>query len=142
MRPILIVDGSKDSRLRLIKILSEAGYEPVESETEASALEIAHRVRPALIFIAIVIPNSNGLRVAARLRALVGFEAVPIILLGCLPPLGLADEPLASLVNGYLSLGSSPDEVLACVNTQLQKDSIACRAAMTQLSADRQSQPK
>jgi CheY-like chemotaxis protein len=122
MKPILIVNGAKDARLRLIEILSQAGYETVDADTGQRALEIAPNLQPALVFMTIVMPDSNGLETALRLRNLSGFEAVPIILLGCLPPLGIHDEPLASLVNGYLPLDASADELLSCVAVQMQKN--------------------
>jgi CheY-like chemotaxis protein len=121
MGPVLIVNGARDARLRLIEILSHAGYETVDSDTGQRALEIAPNLQPALVFMTIVMPESNGLETAARLRNLSGLEAVPIILLGYMPPIAIHDEPLASLVNGYLPLDVSADELLSCVAAQVHK---------------------
>ncbi len=120
MKPILIV-GPKESRLRFTDILSRAGYSTIESDTSDRAYQIARSVQPGLVLLSIVMPDSNGLETAARLRRLPEFEAVGIILLGCVPPLGIYDEPLALLVNGYLNLDASASELLACVNMQMQK---------------------
>jgi CheY-like chemotaxis protein len=72
----------------------------------------------------IVMPDGNGLEVAARLRRSTNGEPLaPIILLGSVPPIGINEEPLASLVSGYLPVGVSPDDLLVAVRSHLGTDS-------------------
>jgi len=68
---------------------------------------------------AIVMPEGNGLVTAAKLRRLPEFSSLPIILLGSVPPIGMNDEPLSSLVNGYLNIDVPASDLLATVNRQL-----------------------
>jgi CheY-like chemotaxis protein len=86
-----------------------------EADSEESAFEIAQAASPALILMTIVMPHSNGLEVAARLRQHLNSKLPPIILLGTITPIGIDEEPLASFISGYLDMDVSSDELLAAV---------------------------
>jgi len=118
MRTILVVAGAPESRERLVDILAQASYEVVGADSFESALNLAPSVLPDLILMAIVMPGLNGLEAAALLRRQPESRSVPIILLGSMPPLGINDEPLASLVNGYLNFDVSQEELLEFVSKQ------------------------
>ena len=119
MNPILVVVGVAESRRRLVNILLQAGYNVAEADTGERALEIAHSISPKLIFMSIVMPDVTGLEIAAKLRRSVGSTSPPIVLLGSIPPIGINDEPLASLVTGYLNMDVSSRDLLATVRSQL-----------------------
>lgn len=114
MSSILVV-APTESRVRLVDILREAGYMVVEADSEESALNSAYYASPALILMTIILPDSNGLEVAARLRQHLKTRLPPIILLGTIRPIGIDDEPLASLVSGYMDIDVSPHDLLATV---------------------------
>lgn len=118
MSPILVV-ACTESRSRLVSILREAGYVVAEADSGQSALITAHSVSPELILMAIVMPDINGLEVAAKLRQHLNSELPPIILLGSITPIGIDEEPLVSLVNGYLDIDASSDDLLATVRSHL-----------------------
>lgn len=119
MKSILIVVHSQETRHQISEILSEAGYHVIAAETGEQALDLATSVPPGLVLISIVMPDLNGLQTAARLRSQPGAESIRIVLLGSIAPLGLHEEPLSFLVNGYLDVDVSPDELLACVKTHI-----------------------
>ena len=118
MKVILLVGGHAETRQRLVDILSVAGNQVLVAATGQEALEMAPRLKPDLILVAIVMPELNGVQTAAQMRNVAGYDNVPIYLLGRIPPLGIHDEPLSSLVNGYLSLDIRKDELLAVVEQQ------------------------
>jgi CheY-like chemotaxis protein len=118
MSRILVV-APTESRTRLVNILREAGYAVAEADSGESALNTARSVSPELILMAIVMPDINGLEVAARLRQHLNSELPPIILLGSITPIGLDEEPLASLVNGYLDIDASSEDLLATVRSHV-----------------------
>ncbi len=118
MSPILVVAGA-ESRSRLAGILRQAGYVVAEADSGESAMITARTVSPELILMAIVMPDINGLEVAAKLRQHLNSEMPPIILLGSITPIGMDDEPLVSLVDGYLDIAASPDDLLAIVRSHL-----------------------
>jgi len=113
--PQILVVASNESRSRLAGILRKAGYTVVEADSGEDAVETACSVYPELILMAIVMPDGNGLEVAASLRQHLNSELPPIILLGTITPIGIDEEPLASLVSGYLDIDASSDDLLAAV---------------------------
>ena len=115
MRPVLVV-GSDQIRQRFADILSRTGYDVVEAESGETAIELTPSLSPEVVLMAILLPHLNGLETAARLRTLSKVWPLSIILLGSIPPIGLDHEPLASFVDGYLSIDASPDELLECVS--------------------------
>lgn len=118
MSPILVV-APTDSRSRLVNILRQAGYAVAEADSGQSALKTARSVSPELILMAIVMPDITGLEVAAKLKQHLNLELPPIILLGSITPIGIDDEPLVSLVNGYLDIDASSDDLLATVRSHV-----------------------
>jgi CheY-like chemotaxis protein len=119
VKPILVVAGVRAHRRRLAEVLAHAGYSVIKAQTGESALKLAQDIPPGLALIAIVMPDINGLEIAAQLHQSLGNESPPIILLGAIRPIGLEEEPLASLVSGYLNIDVSSSELLATVRSQL-----------------------
>ena len=117
--PTILVVAATEARYRLVDILRQAGYKVAEADSEESALETVHSVSPELILMAIVMPESNGLEVAARLRQYLNSDLPPIILLGTITPVGIDEEPLSSLVNGYLDIDVSSSDLLAAVRSHV-----------------------
>lgn len=117
--PSILVAAAPKSRRRLVDILIQAGYSVAEADSGESALITVGSVRPDLILMAIVMPDTNGLEFAAKLRRNLNSEAPPIILLGSITPIGINDEPLASLISGYLDIDVSPDDLLMTVRSTL-----------------------
>ncbi|MGI8837646.1 MAG: response regulator [Pyrinomonadaceae bacterium] len=123
MKSILIAISALDARRRFSDILSNAGYHVLAAESGESAIELAKSVNPDLVLMAIVMPTLDGLQTASRLRAVLSFP-VPIVLLGTVTPIGIDEKPLASLVNDYLNLDVSSEQLLACVAKHLGTPSV------------------
>ena len=115
----ILVAAPTKSRRRMVNILRHAGYVVAEAGSGHFALKRARLISPELILLAIVMPDITGLEVAARLRQHLKSELPPIILLGSITPIGMDEEPLASLVNGYLDLDASSDDLLATVRSHV-----------------------
>lgn len=120
MSKILIVDSLADSRARYTNTLSQAGYVVFEATSGETALETAAAVAPDLVIVSIVLPGLTGLETAAKLRTLLKSNSPRILVLGHVPPIGIEDEPLISLVDGYLSRDISDGDLLARVRNELQ----------------------
>lgn len=123
MKPILVVVAVTKLRRRLVDILADAGYVVAEADSGERALKLAHSVLPELILMAIVMPGLSGLEIASHLRRMLKSASPPVILLGSVPPIGINDEPLASLVSGYLNIDVSPHDLLAAVRSQVTRQS-------------------
>src|ERR1700741_1516622 len=119
LMPSVLVVAAAEARRRLVEMLFQAGYVVAEADSGESALKTVDSVLPDLILMAIVMPDTNGLEIAATLRRNLNSKTPRIVLLGSIPPIGINDEPLASLVSGYLNIDASSNELLAMVRSKL-----------------------
>jgi len=67
-RCVLVVDDDEDSREALAMWLSWSGYEVIQASDGNSAVKLAHRHLPGLIFLDISMPGRNGYDVCSELR--------------------------------------------------------------------------
>lgn len=114
MKSILII-VREDLRTRFSEIVANAGYHVITADSSDAALQLAESISPDLVLLAIAMPHINGLQTAAQMRSLPGAKEMPIVLLGSMPPVGIEEEPLASLVNGYLGWDVPAEELVKCV---------------------------
>jgi len=115
MKSILIAISAPEVRERFSDILSNAGYQVIGADSGERAIELAKTITPDLVLIAIVMRELDGLQTASRLRSLLRTRCCRIVLLGIVPPIGISEKPLASLVDDYLDIDAQADELLACV---------------------------
>jgi CheY-like chemotaxis protein len=117
--PCILVVAATESRRRLVDILFRAGYTVAEADSGEGVLRTVRSVLPDLILMAIVMPDTNGLEVAAKLRRNLNSDSPPVVLLGSITPVGINDEPLASLISGYLDISASARDLLMMVRSKL-----------------------
>ena len=114
-RPVLIADGDRASRERVASLLRQIGYEPKHAETGSQALDLAFRLRPALVLLEVNLSEVSGYEVCRELREGFG-EEISIIFLS-----GNRTEPydrVAGLLIGaddYIVKPFDPNELLARV---------------------------
>ena len=78
-RTALVVDDVSDVTEMLSVLLSHAGYDVVTAASARKALEAAHRQHFDVIISDIGMPEMNGYQLAREIRALPGYEAVPMV---------------------------------------------------------------
>ena len=80
-RRVLIVDDEIDIRELCTEYLTTAGYEVLQAENGAQAIEVAIEHRPDIIVMDIELPRVGGLEAIRRLGADPRTHAIPIIVL-------------------------------------------------------------
>jgi two-component system, NarL family, nitrate/nitrite response regulator NarL len=116
---ILIVDGDRQSRSLISRVLKRVGYCTYEAETGEEALAAAKRERPALVVLEALLPGVSGYEVCRELKDEFG-ETLPIVFVS-----GTRTEPgdrVAGLLVGgddYLVKPFDPNELLARVRRLL-----------------------
>jgi two-component system, NarL family, nitrate/nitrite response regulator NarL len=116
---ILIVDGDRQSRTLISRVLKRVGYSTYEAETGEEALAAAKRERPALVVLEALLPGVSGYEVCRELKDEFG-ETLPIVFVS-----GNRTEPgdrvAGFLVGGddYLVKPFDPNELLARVRRLL-----------------------
>lgn len=70
MAKILIVDDAEFLRVRISKMLTGDGYEVIEAENGARAVEVYERERPDLVLLDVTMPEMDGLTALKHIRAI------------------------------------------------------------------------
>lgn len=116
---ILVVDDDRGTRMLFVTALEMAGYECVEAETAADALDLLDAGIGAVV-LDNRLPDGLGIDVLQRIRNRAGATTLPILLV-------TGDEQLTGPVDGlgagatdYLLKPISPDELVARVSAHLR----------------------
>ncbi len=78
---ILVVDDSSTIRAVLGKMLTQGGHVVLKAADGESAIELARRERPDLVFLDIVLPGINGFSVLRALRRDPLTRAIPVVMI-------------------------------------------------------------
>jgi two-component system, chemotaxis family, CheB/CheR fusion protein len=76
---VLVADDEPDARAALRELLHVWGHRVCEAATAAQALELAASFRPDVALVGVVLPDMDGLELAARLRSLPGLEGLAVV---------------------------------------------------------------
>ncbi|WP_126455195.1 EAL domain-containing protein [Sulfuriflexus mobilis] len=99
LKKILVIDDDSITRKALVKILNNAGYEIFEADNGNLAINMFKIHTPDLILLDVVMPGMNGYEVCAKLRLLIDYHNLPILMLT-----GLTD---AESVNKAFNAGAT-----------------------------------
>jgi two-component system OmpR family response regulator len=118
MAKILVVDDDPHIREVVSFALGDAGFETVEAEDGARAVDAFARTAPDLVVLDIVMPELDGTEVCRRIRAT---SAVPILFLSSRDD--EVDRILGLEIGGddYLTKPFSPRELVARVRAVLRR---------------------
>ena len=94
MTKILVADDERRIRESFVDILVNAGYDVIEAENGATALELALREHPDLILLDLMMPEMDGFEVMKHLRENPTTEAIAVVILTALPPVEAEQETL------------------------------------------------
>ena len=82
---ILIIDDHPEHLYFFRRVLGEAGYDVVETDSGDEGIETAFAERPRLIIVDLVLPKTTGWEVAKRLKADVRTAKTPLFLVTAYP---------------------------------------------------------
>jgi len=99
---ILYVEDNFDNRTLVRRILVAEGYNLLEAESAAQALEILETTRPNLILMDINMPDMDGYSLTAKIKKMSGYEAVPVIALTANVMRGDREKSLEAGCDGYI----------------------------------------
>lgn len=84
-KKILIIDDHPEHLYFFRKVLGDAGYAIVETESGDTGLSLAYDERPDLIIVDLVMPGTTGWEVAKRLKADPRTAKTPLFLVTAFP---------------------------------------------------------
>ncbi|MGH3081456.1 MAG: response regulator transcription factor [Gaiellaceae bacterium] len=119
--PILVADGDRATRRTILELLRRIGYETSEAKTGPEALELATRLKPALVILEVNLEEVSGYAVCRELRDAFGSE-VSVIFLSSQRT--TPSDRVAGLLVGaddYIVKPFDPDEFVARVRAALRR---------------------
>ncbi|MES4792109.1 MAG: two-component system response regulator [Chloroflexota bacterium] len=114
MATILVVDDAAFMRMRMSKILTEAGYEVIQAENGLEAVQKYQTARPDAVLMDITMPEMDGLTALKEIR-----KVDPNAKVAMVTALGQQQIVLEAVKNGakdFLVKPAEADRVLAAVS--------------------------
>ena len=99
---ILYIEDNIDNRTLIRRILTAEGYELKEAGNAGEALELLTSLLPDLILMDINMPDVDGYTLTTHIRAMQGFESVPIVALTAIVMRGDRERSLEAGCVGYI----------------------------------------
>jgi len=99
---ILYVEDNPDNRLLVRRILLSEDYSLLEATDAMDALNVLKTVRPDLILMDINMPDMDGYTLTAKIKAMPGFERVPILAVTANVMRGDKEKTLEAGCDGYI----------------------------------------
>jgi len=90
----LVVDDKRSNRMILCSLLEQRGYQVIEAENGAQALELFGSKHPDIVFMDVIMPVLGGLQAVERIRQIKTTHFVPIIFVSAMSD----DETMARCI--------------------------------------------
>ena len=119
---ILIVDDQPSVRFGLRNLLEAEGWRAFEAENGQQALSIITEQSPQLILLDLRLPDTSGLDLLPRIRAI--DDEVPIIILTAHGTIEAAISALKSGAENFLTKPFDPDSLLILINRMLEQSRV------------------
>jgi two-component system cell cycle response regulator DivK len=100
---VLLVEDTEDNRFMMRRLLEMSGFEVVEARNGEEAVRMACDKRPEMILMDLSLPIIDGLAATRRIRALPGFETVPIVAVSAHDTADFHADALAAGCNSYIT---------------------------------------
>lgn len=109
---ILYVEDNPDNRTLVRRILLAEDYSLLEAINAVDALRILQGDRPDLILMDINMPDMDGYTLTAKIRAMPGFERIPILALTANVMRGDKEKTLEAGCDGYIQKPLDIDQLI------------------------------
>ncbi len=109
---IMYVEDNPDNRMLVRRILLSQDYSLLEAEDGRDALNILKKERPDLILMDINMPDMDGYTLTAQIKAMPGFERVPILALTANVMRGDKEKTLEAGCDGYIQKPLDIDQLI------------------------------
>jgi two-component system, cell cycle response regulator DivK len=109
---ILYVEDNLENRVLVRRILMSEDYAVLEAVNAADALNILKNARPDLILMDINMPDMDGYTLTARIKAMPGFERIPILALTANVMRGDKEKTLEAGCDGYIQKPLDIDQLI------------------------------
>jgi two-component system cell cycle response regulator DivK len=109
---ILYIEDNADNRMLVRRILHAEDYEFTEAKNASDALVVLRTARPNLILMDINMPDMDGYTLTAKIKALPGFERIPILAVTANVMRGDREKSLEAGCDGYIQKPLDVDQLV------------------------------
>ena len=109
---ILYVEDNSDNRMLVRRILLSQDYSLLEAVDGSDALNVLQSERPDLILMDINMPDMDGYTLTAKIKAMPGFERIPILALTANVMRGDKEKTLEAGCDGYIQKPLDIDQLI------------------------------
>lgn len=118
-RPSVLIVDDEPANLQVLRSILQDSYQLQFARDGEKALELAHRSRPDLILLDVMMPGMSGLEVCRALKASAETSAIPVIFVTALADTSDEASGLEAGAVDYITKPVSPAIVRARVKTHL-----------------------
>ena len=119
-KKILIVEDDRDVAMLLAARVKSAGYEASVAVDGVQGISFAHKQKPDLIILDLMLPAGGGMGVLEKLRTSVDTFLIPIIILTASKDANYKKKALEKGVNAYMEKPYDGAELLNTVKNILE----------------------
>ena len=117
MATILVVDDAAFMRMRCKKLLTQSGYDVLEANTGAQAVEVYKECRPDMVLLDITMPDMDGLTALKEIKKIDPNAKVAIVT--AMGQQSIVTDALKAGAQDFVIKPFEPDRVLAAVRKML-----------------------
>ncbi len=99
---VLYIEDNLENRMLIRRVLEAEGFRVILASGAAEALQILQQEKPHLILVDVSMPEVDGYTLTRKIKALSGFERVPIIALTANVMRGERERALQAGCDGYI----------------------------------------
>ncbi len=116
---ILIIEDNEQNLYMQTFLLEQRGYEVIQARDGRGGLELAGRLKPALILLDIQLPAMDGHEVARRLKEQPETRDIPIVVVTSYAMPADRERVLANGCEGYIEKPIDPDTFVSEIEQYL-----------------------
>ncbi len=118
---VLYIEDNEQNLYLVTYILEKNGYHVTAARDGKEGIEIARRLRPALILLDIQLPGMDGYAVARKLREIDALAGTPIVAVTSYAMVGDRERALEAGCTGYIEKPINPETIVAEIGKYISK---------------------
>ncbi len=123
MAKIIVVDDERASTVLFEQVLLMNGYEVITLNDSSKTIAAANAFHPDLFILDLMMPEPDGFKLCRMLRADPKYRRTPILITTALNDVDSKLVAMGAGANDYLVKPFHIDELYACIERQLNKNS-------------------
>jgi DNA-binding response OmpR family regulator len=121
MSKILIIEDEPDMAKVVAKRLAQSGFEVVVAFDAYEGVKVAHKEKPDLIVLDLMLPAGGGLSVLRNIKMTAEIRSTPVVVLTGIKNEGSKQQILDEGVEAYLEKPYDPDVLISTIQDILKK---------------------